>query len=386
MSATTLPHDVIVVGAGPVGATFALALREADLAVTVLDRRNAGTVRGERSLALSHGARLVLERVGAWSDLARTAGAVTAIERIDVSQANGFGVATLSAHEQSLPALGYVVSYGALQNALDAALARSAIDVRYGAVATCVQGTRAYAAAMIGRDALLSRLVVVADGGGAVVGGITRHHHEYGQSALTAKVWCRAPHDGVAFERFTSEGPAALLPEQDHYAVIWTGSPQRVQSLLDMPEAGFLDAIRSQFAPRRSDFVQVRDRKSFPLMLEFARAVTATRCAVIGNAAQALHPVAAQGLNLGLRDAHTLARCVLDIPREAIGSDAMLARYARLRRTDRLAGIAFTHGVLSIFGSDAAWLRWPRGVALAALDALAPARRAFTRSMLFGLR
>ena len=390
MSATPHPpHDVVVVGAGPVGATFALALRDSDLAVTVLDARSAATsARGERSLGLSHGARLVLERVGVWGDVAGVADAVTAIQRIDVSQAEGFGLASLSAREHSLPALGYVVSYRALQDALDRALARSAIDVRYDARVTSVRGTRAYAAAMsaTAQDALLSRLVVVADGGATAVEGITRHRREYAQSALTAKVWCRTAHDGVAYERFTAAGPAALLPEQDHYGLVWTETPERVRSLLDAPDVEFIAALKARFAPRRTDFVAVRDRKSFPLSLEFASTVTATRCAVIGNAAQALHPVAAQGLNLGLRDAYTLARCLLDTPRSAIGTPDMLARYARSRRLDRAAGIAFTHGVLSIFGSDAAWLRWPRGVALAALDAVAPARRAFTRSMLFGLR
>ena len=388
-STSTLPHDVVIVGAGPVGATLALALRDADLAVTVLDARRAdASAWGDRSLALSHGARLVLERVGVWGNVASVAGAITPIREIDVSQAGGFGVARLKAHDVALPALGYVVSYRALQGALDVALAQRGIDVRYDCPVASVQGTRAYAAAMLAdsRETLLAQLIVVADGGATAIEALPRHRHDYHQSALIAKVWCRAPHEGVAFERFTPEGPAALLPEQDHYALVWTAAPERVESLLAQPEASFITALRARFAPRRSDFVSVADRRSFPLTLQFSSAVAGTRCAAIGNAAQALHPVAAQGLNLGLRDAYTLAEYIGHAPREAIGSDALLERYARARRVDRSAGIAFTHGVLSVFATGSPWLSWPRGVALAVLDALPPVKRAFTRAMLHGLR
>ena len=134
-------HDVVVVGAGPVGATLALALRHADLDVVVLDARTSGAAaRADRALALSHGARLILERLGVWTALAGTAGAVTPIFTIDISQARGFGSVELTASEQGLPALGYVVSYRALQSALDAALAASGIDVRFGQEASAVTG------------------------------------------------------------------------------------------------------------------------------------------------------------------------------------------------------------------------------------------------------
>src|SRR6188472_269823 len=139
--------DVVIVGAGPVGATLALALAGSELDVVVLDARAAGdTLRGDRSLALSHGARLILERIGVWSALAATADAVTPITRIDISQAGGFGAMQLAAEEQGVPALGYVVSYRALQAALDAALARSGITLRHRSTAVAVGGTPAYAA------------------------------------------------------------------------------------------------------------------------------------------------------------------------------------------------------------------------------------------------
>ncbi len=394
-------HDLIIVGAGPVGATLALALAEGDLDVVALDARAAGAIgRGDRSLALSHGARLILERVGVWSAVAAGCDAVTPITAIDISQRGGFGHMRLDALEQELPALGYVVSYRALQAALDAALARAGIDVCYGAGVGEIRATPAYAvvAALRGdtRTELTARLVALADGRGDIAAGIARRRHDYGQVALIGKVWPSEPHRGVAFERFTPQGPIALLPEGDHYGLVWTTTPEQSESLLALPDVEFLAAVERRFGPRGRAvgvaphsppaFERVADRRVFPLQLDYARSVVGERMALLGNAAQALHPVAGQGFNLGMRDAYELAQELLATPREAIGSHARLAAYARRRRGDRLAGIAFTHGLLGIFGSDAPLLRWPRGLALTMLDSLPVVKRAFARAMSFGMR
>jgi len=197
--------DIVVIGAGPVGATLALALADADLNLVLVDSRahdEAG--RSERTLALSHGARLIFERVGIWGPLAATRNAVTPIVEVDVSQAQAFGATRLTAADAGVPALGYVVSYRALQAALDAALARRAIPVRFGATAERVGGTPAYAAVTLKdyADAITARLAVVADGVAANVEGIERDRRPYDQTAIVAPVWPRAPHGGVAFERF----------------------------------------------------------------------------------------------------------------------------------------------------------------------------------------
>ena len=385
-----MPTDVVIVGAGPVGATLALGLADSDVTVTVLDARAKGEApRGERSLALSHGARLILERRGVWGELAAEADAVTPITDIDISQAGGFGMTRLTAAAHDLPALGYVVSYRALQAALDAALARSRIEVRHGVTATAVGGTPAYAAidvAGTGADAITARLAAVADGTGAAVAGVARQRHEYGQVALIAKVWRTAPHAGLAYERFTPEGPVALLPEGDHYSLVWTAAPGRAEQLQALDDASFLAELARHFGSRTHGFTRVADRRTFALALEYAPTTVGTRCVVLGNAAQALHPVAGQGFNLGLRDAAELAQVVVDTARDSIGDSAMLARYARSRRADRWAGIAFTHGLVSVFGNDLPFLRWPRGLALTLLDTLPAAKRAFTRAVLFGLR
>jgi 2-octaprenyl-6-methoxyphenol hydroxylase len=383
-------HDVIVVGAGPVGATLALALADDDLDVVVLDARAKGeTLRGDRSLALSHGARLILERLGAWSGLAAMPDAATPITRVDISQAGGFGRMQLAAEEQGVPALGYVVSYRALQAALDAALARTGVALRHGLTATSVGGTPAYAAVELEgaeTEPLLARLAAVADGTGAAVTGITRRRHDYGQVALIAKVWSTTSHDGLAYERFTPDGPMALLPERDHYGLVWTVTPIRAEELLALDDAAFLAQLVLHFGARTGGFTQVAERRVFPLSLEFAIDPARARCIVLGNAAQSLHPVAGQGFNVGLRDARELGEIVVDTPRESLGDRAMLDRYRRRRRADRLAGIAFTHGLVSVFGNDLPLVRWPRGLALTLLSAVPSAKRAFTRAMLFGFR
>jgi 2-octaprenyl-6-methoxyphenol hydroxylase len=381
-------RDVAVVGAGPVGATFALALRHADLDVVVLDARPAGVAaRADRSLALSHGARLILERLGAWTPLAGIAGAVTPIIRIDISQARGFGSVELTASEQGLPALGYVVSYRALQSALDAALAVSGIDVRFGHEAREVNGAADRATVDLASGGLLyARLAVVADGAAAAVRGIARKRHDYGQTAIVAEVALDHPHRGIAYERFTAAGPVALLPERDHYALVWTQAPEAAARALALPDTEFLSALATHFGSRVRGFTGVRERRMFPLTLEVARDTTAARVAVIGNAAQALHPIAGQGFNLGLRDAFELAALVRGTPRDALGGGAMLARYRAARRLDRRAGIAFTHGLTQLFASDAPAIRVPRGLGMMLLDSVPVAKRAFTRAMLYGAR
>src|SRR5437762_2425675 len=393
-------RDLVIVGAGPVGATLALALADDGLDAVALDARPAGAPgRGDRSLALSHGARLIFERLGIWGAIAARRDAVTPITAIDISQRGGFGRMRLDALEHGLPALGYVVSYRALQAALDAALGRVGNKVIFGAKVTAIRTTPSYAAVetiQVGTGLEISaRLVAVADGGGELIGGLKRHHHDYGQVAVVGKLAPREPHGGVAFERFTPEGPVALLPEGEHYGFVWTTTPAQGESLLALPDAKFLEALEQRFGLSRSrnartrtqpaGFECVTDRRAFPLRLEYADRVVGQRVVLLGDAAQALHPVAGQGFNLGMRDAYELAQELLATPRDAIGARDRLVTYARRRRADRAAGIAFTHGLLGIFGSDAPLLRWPRGLALTMLDALPAVKRAFAHAMTFGL-
>jgi 2-octaprenyl-6-methoxyphenol hydroxylase len=387
-------HDLVIVGAGPVGATLALALADSDLDVVTLDARPAGSIaRSDRSLALSHGSRLIFERLDVWSEVAATPGGVTPITAIDISQRGGFGRARLHARDHGVDALGYVVSYRALQRALDAALARAGMSIEHGVGVTRVSATAASAQVVGERDGAAvewsARLAAVADGGGDVVAYIARRRHDYRQVALVAKIWSSEPHGGLAFERFTDQGPMALLPEGDHYGLVWTTTPANASTLVELSEQSFLEALAQRFGPCAGPWTRVADRRTFPLTLEFATRVAAERTVLLGNAAQALHPVAGQGFNLGVRDAYELAQELLAISvvtdRDHFGAPRFLAGYSRRRAADRWTGIAFTHGLLGIFGTDVSLLRWPRGLALTLLDALPGVKRMFTRAMLYGL-
>ena len=379
--------DICLVGAGPVGSALALALAGSGVDVVALDARARGaTLRGDRTLALSHGARLIFDRLSVWGALAETPGAVTPIERVDVSQAGGFGTVALDAADLGLPALGYVVSYVALQAALDAAIERAGVDVRYGTSVERVDAApdRALVRRSGGGDPIEARLAVVADGTGAALSGIERVRHDYGQVAVIGKIATARPHRGLAYERFAPAGPIALLPEGDHYGFVWSLAPDRAQETIALPDDAFVARFASQFGRRRTGFLRSWGRKAFPLVLEYAKPPVATRIAAIGNASQTLHPIAGQGFNVGLRDAWELKRVIAAGPREAIGTRAMLDQYVARRRKDRWAGLAFTHGLVHLFGTDLPFVRWPRGLGLALLDAAPPLKRSFTRAMLFG--
>lgn len=384
--------DLLIVGGGPVGATLALALRDSGLTYRVLDaRRSGGLGGGDRTLALAHNARLTFERIGVWGDLA----SATPIETIDISQKGGFGVTQLTAREAGVPALGYVVRYGELQAALDAALARAGISVLFDRTVESIRTTpvEATVVARNGKSEVAdvaaehaARLVVVADGSGRALPGIHRRKIDYRQHALTGLVTSTAMRAGVAYERFTADGPVALLPFESGYALVWSAAPGRAAALLAMDDTAFLAALHAHFGDRVGHFTSITERKSFPLALQFSTQVTSERAVVLGNAAQSLHPVAGQGFNLGLRDVCALAQSLLDTQRDDIGSARQMAAYAKARRADRWAGVAVTHGLVNAFASDHPLLAGGRGLGLTLLDSVPLLKRAFARTMLNGIR
>jgi 2-octaprenyl-6-methoxyphenol hydroxylase len=381
--------DLLIVGGGPIGATLALALRDSGFTYRVFDARSRSELgASDRTLALAHNARLIFERIGVWERLA----SVTPIDTIDISQKGGFGITQLTAREAGVPALGYVVRYAELQAALDDALARSGIAVDFGHKVETIRTTPAQAivtARSGGADATedhAARLVVVADGSGDALPDIHRRKIDYRRHAVTGLITAAAMQPGVAFERFTSDGPVALLPFKPGYALVWTATPDRAAALLAMDGTEFLAALHGHFGDRVGLFTSIALRKSFPLSLQFASQVTGQRSVVLGNAAQALHPIAGQGFNLGLRDVWSLAQLLLDTSRDDIGSAQQLAAYAKARRVDRWASLGLTHGLVQAFASDHPLLAATRGLGLTLLDSIPPLKRALARAMLNGLR
>jgi 2-octaprenyl-6-methoxyphenol hydroxylase len=364
--------DVAIAGGGPVGCALALALSGSAISVA----RIAGEADfADRPIALSYGSRLILERLGAWNSVR-----ANPIETIHVSQ-QGFGRTIMRCADYGLPALGYVTAYSELAAQLAGRTpvsAESLRDWKSNDNEVVLQLSRGEKEA-----GMRARLLVLADGGQS---RHARHVRDYRQQAIVAEVTAEHPRGGVAWERFTAEGPLALLPFEDRYALVWSVRPGSAAELLGFSDSDFLARLREIFGGRLGNFGSVGPRSTFPLSLRHGRIVPAARVLAIGNAAQTLHPVAGQGLNLGLRDAWELAQMLLDAAKEEIGASRFLARYARGRSFDRYAGIGFTDFLVRIFSNSLAPLALARGAGLTALDALPPARRFLARRMIFGAR
>jgi 2-octaprenyl-6-methoxyphenol hydroxylase len=343
--------DVLIHGAGPVGCTAALALRDCGHKISIFGsfEKRAPSF---RPIALSYASRLILERLGVWGALG-----ATPIETVLVSRQGGFGRTRLDADDAGLPALGYVVEYADLLSALHSEMERQGI-----------QKAKEPAAALCD---------VHAEGSAP-----DAEEKRYPQDALVARVRLARPAGTVAHERFTPDGPLALLPLGGSYALVWSAPPERARALAELPEAQFLEALRTAAGARIGEPVAAEARSVQPLVLRVSATRAADRAVYIGNAAQTLHPVAGQGLNLGLRDAWDLAQ----ILREARdpGEPRALERYAASRRLDAQATIRVTDWLAGVFLGAGRFSRLASALALTALDILPGPRRFFARRMIFG--
>ena len=383
--------NVVIVGGGPVGSVLALALQQQGIAATVLEARAKGASHADkRALALSYGSRMILEKLNIWDEIEPHA---TAINTIHISQRGGFGRTKLNAAEHNQLALGYVLSYGALTKALDAKLKNA--EVFYQTIASQVKTDIACGQVTFAQngktETLFSPLVVIADGGNSLddIAGIKRETKEYGHNALVSKVRCELPHNNIAYERFTPQGPMALLPngerqDSKQFSLVWTGERDAVEALLAIDDATFLTQLHEAFGDRVGKFLGVEKRMSFPLKLSTLKPSTAPHLAVIGNAAQTMHPVAGQGFNVGLRDAWMLADLIIDSPKETLGSEEMLKNYTENRQRDTRGGILFTDFLVNIFSNDLIGISALRGAGLGLLDILQPAKSFLVSKMSFG--
>jgi 2-octaprenyl-6-methoxyphenol hydroxylase len=393
VNASRPAYDLAIVGGGLVGASLALSLAPLGLRIALLEavEPRAGDQHpsfDERTTALANGTVRAFRTLGVWNDMAREA---APIRKIHVSDQGRFGTARVDAAEQGLEALGYVVPNRAIGASLWHALGgAAAVDVIAPARVTGSElaGDTRTVHYVVDDEAqsLAARLVVAADGVRSLVreqSGIDAEHLDYGQTAITAVLVAQRFHDYVAYERFTEAGPIAILPLTDgRCGMVWTALPAEVERLLALPDADFLAEFQRAFGFRLGRFLRIGQRASYPLVLSRAERHIAPRLAVVGNAAQGLHPIAGQGFNLGLRDAMSLAEVIADRRLEGFadpGTAELLQDYADWRESDRRRIVAFTDGLVRLFSAPLGALRTLRSLGILAFDVLPPAKSALAR-------
>jgi len=380
--------NLAIIGGGLVGASLALALQAGAKArgwkITLIEPFAPGDSYqpsyDARSSALSFGARQIYQRLGVWQSISQRA---EPIKQIHVSDRGRFSTARLSAMEEGVPALGYVVENAWLGQCLWQALDQEVISWRCPAEVTHLQPLEDGYRLTLGDETQLDcDLAVLADGGRSGLReqlGIGVRKRPYRQSALIANITTSEAHNGMAFERFTDEGPMALLPlPENRCALVWTRLGMDAQRLAELDERSFLAELQGVFGYRLGTLRQVGARHLYPLSLVEAEEQVRAHLVVLGNAAHSLHPIAGQGFNLSLRDAQALAETLL-ASTAPLGDLGTLQAYQERQRLDQQLTVGFSDQVTRLFGNAQPLVALGRNIGLLGLDLLPPAKRWFAR-------
>ena len=399
---TPLQHyDLIVVGGGMVGASFAIALsqvlRNQVLSILVveaaalIDDTSAQPSFDARSTALSYGSSRIFERMGLWPEMAKS---LTAIHEIHVSDKGRFGSARLSRDEHGLDALGYVIENRFLGRCLNKALeASTTVQFLCPAAIFSIEpkpdGMSVVVRNESGSYSIGSSLVVLADGGKSPICdqlGITRTVRHYQQQALIANISFEKPHNHIAFERFTDTGPLAVLPLQSLHSLnrgslVWTLSAGQSTDYMALSEAELLTKLLERFGNRLGKIQKIGERICYPLSLSVAKEQIRPGLVLLGNVAHTLHPVAGQGLNLALRDAEVLADTLGKAHRNGklLGQLSVLQDYLTRQESDQDNAIRFTHYATQLFSSNQSASVWLRKFGLLSVDLFPMVRREFAK-------
>ena len=392
--------DVAIVGGGLVGASLAVALSKTPLRLALIEaapppsggKPPSGEARwDERCIALNAASQQIFSAIGAWDELSGSAEPITWTH---ISERGRFGVARFMAADAGLAALGYNVPVRALGHALwsrlqqtDARIIAPAEvnEIHVGAdsvicrVRHAHRGSRGERAGAHGApDRIKARLLVAADGANSVVRqllGLQAMTRDYGQSAIVTAVRVTRPNRGCAYERFTPDGPIALLPNPGNAcSLVWTVPTARVEEMLAWADDVFLREAQQTFGERLGKFIELGRRSAHPLTRVMSESLSAPRVLLAGNAAQSLHPVAAQGFNLGLRDVATIAELLRD-PGDP-GAPEILAEYESRRGRDRDVVSGFTDRLVRLFSNRIPGLSALRHLGLLALDLAPPLKEA----------
>jgi 2-octaprenyl-6-methoxyphenol hydroxylase len=392
----TLDYDIVIVGAGMVGASLGCALANSAYRIAILETKPFGCSDlpsyDERSVALGYGSKNIFSALSLWPCIEHCA---TPIRAIHVSQRGSFGVVRINSTDANVNALGYVVANHALGRCLYQKLVgETNITViaparlqglRVGSTGVRISVAWSPEQAGRGTEELTTRLIVAADGSASLVRelvGIKIRRAEYGQTAIVTTVTPERAHQGIAYERFTEGGPLALLPmDGGRCSVVWATLNRDIDAILNLDDASFLNRLQERFGYRLGRFKKVASRHAYPLSLIKARDVAAARVVLLGNAAHSLHPVAGQGFNLALRDVAVLAEllCQPTAEEHDPGSDKVLNQFARWREFDLNKTIRFTDTLARIFTNPLGLVACTRGLGLLALDFFPPLRRTFAR-------
>lgn len=392
-------YDIVVVGAGMVGASFASLLsrtasgpRHSLLAVEAVAPAAVGQPSFDaRSTALSYGSSKIFSRMGIWDELAP---AVTPIREIQVSDSGHFGSVTLSCEEHGQPALGYVMENRDLGRVLNPRLQKQEyVDYLAPARISHIQPRQAGMELTIDIDGnrvqVMAGLVVLADGGRSPICaqlGIDQQRKDYDQKALIANIAFGKPHHNVAYERFTENGPLAVLPladfaDQHRGALVWTLSDAEIDSISGATPESMLQELNQRFGHRLGEITHIGEHFCYPLGLSQAREQVRPHLVLLGNVAHTLHPVAGQGLNLALRATETLVDTIVeaDSAGEAPGQMSVLERYRQRREADQHLAVTLTDQMINLFSSTSAGRTAVRKAGLLAMDLVPGLRRGFAR-------
>ena len=383
-------YDIIIAGGGMVGASLTAALAPLNLRVAVIEAHAPSSDNqpsyDDRTTAISHGSRQIFSSMQVWPELERDA---VPILEIHVSDKGRFAFTRITAQEQGIDALGFTIVNRVLGAGLWKFLKRtSTVDLICPAKVKAVTTNLDQAIATITRDdgnesQISARLLIAADGARSELRrlmGIGARDWDYGQTAIITNVTPARHHANVAFERFTDTGPLAVLPMSgQRCGIVWTVGTESAPALLDLDKNAFLAALNTQFGSRLGGFSEIGRRVSYPLTLTQSEEQVRPRFLVIGNAAHGLHPVAAQGFNLSLRDIAALAEVIADNIAGDFGSQAVLDRYQSWRHNDQRKVVAFSDGLVRLFTNPLRSARLLRNIGMLALDMLPAAKREFAR-------
>jgi len=387
---TASAFDIAILGAGPVGRVLALMLARvapdpariallAGAAPAPATPAAAVPAADPRVLAMNHGSRVLLESLHAWPE--RSAD----IRNIHVSQRGRLGRTVIQNTDFGVPQLGSVVAYSGLHAKLDECVAACGVTVLPGPAARVANQDADGVRILQGDTTLLCQVAVQSDGAGA-----SDVRRDYGQHAVLTTAHATLPRRGWAWERFTAEGPLALLPHPqtpDAYSVVWCSAPDRATELAALDNTAFSKALSAAFGDRLGRLSSQAPRHVFPLSLAARRAQVQGRVAAIGNAAQTLHPVAGQGLNLGLRDAARLAQTLAGwLARPEASPTALLAEFAQARQVDRFITAGLTDLMPRVFATGLAPVEHACGLALLGMDLASPLRAPLAQHLLQGFR